>query len=167
MVEFILLGMWTDVGRVGVGRSVWIWGRHLSSWSPSGHSREHLTCLQCLHMCPMSYRALAILRQAWGLCRTVDNSFNYLALGLVTFGMELWLRMAVPVLLWLCTTNTPCGHWKDSLYKYTTQSSSPPLFFTSMPPLIPFMMEKPEDLAINNAWQDCQWVHPLWHEWLL
>lgn len=111
--------------------------------------------------------ALAILSREWDLCRTVDSSFSYLASGLVTFGMDLWLQMAVPVLLWLHTINTPCRHWKDLLYKYTTQPRSPSLFLTSTHPQSHSWWRSQKDLAISNIGQDYQWVHQLWLERLL
>lgn len=103
-------------------------------------------CLQCLYTVP-SDTALAILSKGWDLCCTVDSAFSYLALGLITFGMELWIQLAVPFLLWLPTINTPCRHWKGSLHKYTTQPSSPSPFLMSSSPPVPFTMGMPEGLS--------------------
>lgn len=167
-MELRTLGLWSGVGRAGAGRSGRDLGQAAVILEPlkSLQGTAHLGVFNAFTYVPHDM-ALAILSQGWDLCCTVDGSFSSLALGLVTFGMELWLQMAVLVLLWLRTTNTPCRHWKGSLYNHTGQSSSPSLFSTSVPPPIPFMMEKPEDLAISNVGQDYWWVHQLLHERLL
>ena len=165
-MELRTLGLWSGEGRAGVGRRDVGQAAVILEPLKSVQGTTHLGVFNAFMHVPHD-TALAILSEGWDLCCTVDGSFSSLALGLVTFGTELWLQMAVLVLLWLRTTNTPCRHWKDSLYNHTAQSSSPSLFFTSVPPPIPFMMEKPEDLAISNVGQDYWWVHQLLHERLL
>ena len=140
---------------MGVGRSGRDLGQAAVILEPlkSLQGRAHLGVCDALTHVPHD-PALAILSEGRDLCCTVGGSLSSLALGLVTFGTEPWLQVAVLVLLWLRTTNTPCRRGKDSLCNYTARSSSPSLFFTSVPPPIPFMMEKPEDLAISSVGQD-------------
>lgn len=120
-------------------------------WSPKGWDscfREGLTLLFSSVLIHVPHdTALAIRSEGWDVGCTVDSGSSHLALGLVTFGRKLCLQMAVPILLWLHITNTLCRHWKNSFYKYTTQPNSPSLFFTSMPPPIPFIMKKLEGFS--------------------
>lgn len=143
VMEFRGLGMWMAV------EGGWGWERLLGFGAGSNHpgtfqitpGNSSPFCVKSLYTCAPW---LSLGYSEWRL-RFMPYSrqlLQRLALGLVTFGMELWLQMAVPVLLWLHTINTPCRHWKGGSINTQLNWAHRSLFLSSPPLPDSFTMEK-------------------------
>lgn len=155
-------------GQMGLEEPDGIWGQVAVILEPfkSLQGNSSPFCLQCLYKCALWH---CLGYSEWRL-RFMPYSRPLLQLSGFAPG-NIW-NGAVATSGGLCSvvvTHHKHSPWaqRDSLYKYTTQSSSPSLFLTSYHPRSHSWWRSQKDLVISNIGQDDQWIHHLWHEWLL